>query len=72
MKVYRVSTNNKRKASYQELEFDVIHKCNFPKKVSSGNSQRFVFVLPKFSLGDSEGVEFELLENNGCRKFILK
>ncbi|MCR8667492.1 conjugative transposon protein TraN [Aestuariibaculum sp. M13] len=71
LKVYRVSSNKKRKASYQQLELDVIYKCEFPKKVVIGNSQMFVYVLTKFSMGDNERLEISILEKNGNRKIAL-
>lgn len=71
LKVYRGSTNKKRKASYQQLELEVIYKCDFSKTVTKDNSQSFVYVLPKFSLGDNEKLLFELneLEGNRALKF---
>ncbi|WP_317173260.1 DUF4138 domain-containing protein [Aestuariibaculum sediminum] len=68
LKVFRVSTNKKRKASYQQLELDINYKCDFPEKVANGNSKRFVYVLPKFSLGENEFIGLSLVEQNGNRK----
>lgn len=68
LKMFRVSTNKKRKASYQQLELDVIYKCDFYKRIANGNSQRFVYVLPKYSLGDNENIEFNLTELKGNRE----
>ncbi|MCR8668220.1 conjugative transposon protein TraN [Aestuariibaculum sp. M13] len=72
LKVFRVSINKKRKASYQQLELDAVYKLQFSKIVTKDNIQTFVFVFPKFSMGDNEDLEFELSEKNGNRKLNLK
>lgn len=51
LKVYRVNGNNKRKASFQRLEQDVIHQHKVPNQIRTGEKKRFVLVLPKFVLG---------------------
>jgi len=42
-----------------------------PDTIGKGQSQRFVYVLPKFVLGDNEKLEIELKELNGNRKLIF-
>ncbi|MFY0715360.1 DUF4138 domain-containing protein [Seonamhaeicola sp. NFXS20] len=71
LKVYRVSGNKKRKASHQRLEIKPIYTYSVPAKISNGQSLRFVYVLPKFVLGNKEKLELELQELNGGRKCIL-
>ena len=71
LKVYSVSGNKKRKASYQRLEMKPIYICNYPNKIWNGQSLRFVYVLPKYVLGDKEKVLVELQELNGGRKVKL-
>ena len=71
LKVYSVSGNKKRKASYQRLEMKPIYICNYPNKIWNGQSLRFVYVLPKYVLGDKEKLLVELQELNESRKVIL-
>ncbi|TMU50780.1 DUF4138 domain-containing protein [Flagellimonas algicola] len=71
LKVYTVNGNKKRKASYQRLEQEIIYKYHLPLLVTRGHTQRFVYVLPKFVLGDNERLEIELKELNGHRKIAL-
>lgn len=71
LNVYRTNGNNKRKASFQRLEQEVIYKHKMSKSIANGQSQRFVFVLPKFVLGDNEKMMLELKEKNGSRKVVL-
>ena len=71
LKVYSVSGNKKRKASYQRLEMKPIYICNPPNKIWNGQSLRFVYVLPKYVLGDKEKLLVELQELNGGRKVKL-
>lgn len=70
--VYRVNGNKKRKASYQKLLIEPLYKHKMPTKVWNSQSYRFVYVLPKFVLGDKEKLQLELSELNGSRKLLLK
>jgi len=72
LKVYSVSGNKKRKASYQRLEMKPIYICNHPYRIWNGQLLRFVYVLPKYVLGDKEKLLVELQELNGGRKVKLE
>lgn len=72
LKIFRVSGNKKRKASYQRLEMKPIYIYNSPTKIWNGQSLRFVYVLPKYVLGDKEKLLVELQELNGGRKIVLE
>ncbi|MCX2681877.1 DUF4138 domain-containing protein [Galbibacter sp. EGI 63066] len=72
LNVYGVSGNKKRKASYQKLLMKSIYTYKMPSKVWNSQSFRFVYVLPKFVLGDKEKLQLELQELNGSRKVTLK
>ena len=69
--VFKVNGNNKRKASYQELKIKPIHIFRIPSKVRIGSISRFVFVLPKFTLGSSEKLYLQLKESSGSRLLAL-
>uniref|UniRef100_UPI0039BEBFC7 DUF4138 domain-containing protein n=1 Tax=Formosa sp. 3Alg 14/1 TaxID=3382190 RepID=UPI0039BEBFC7 len=71
LNIYKVSTNKKRKASYQKIQLDVVYKYEYPKTVLKKTLRRFVYVLPKFSLGDYEKLQLELMELNGSRRIVL-
>ncbi len=72
LNIYTTNRNRKRKASYQRLQQEVIHQYKIPSQVKTGEKQRFVYVLPKFVLGDNEKLMIELKEFNGSRKLVLK
>ncbi|WP_149275612.1 DUF4138 domain-containing protein [Pareuzebyella sediminis] len=72
LNVYRTNGNNKRKASYQRLQQDVIYQHHLQSSIINGLSQQFVYVLPKFVLGDNEKLMLELKELNGSRKLIVE
>ncbi|MEZ4841690.1 MAG: DUF4138 domain-containing protein [Flavobacteriaceae bacterium] len=72
LNVYRTNGNNKRKASFQRLQQEIIYKHKMPYSIINGQSQRFVFVLPKLVLGDNEKMMLELKELNGSRKLVLE
>ena len=71
LKVYRTNGNNNRKASHQRLPQEVVYKYKMPDAIANGLSHRFVFVLPKFVLGDNEKLMLELKEGKGSRKVKL-
>nr|WP_246143012.1 DUF4138 domain-containing protein [Tenacibaculum adriaticum] len=72
LNVYRVNGNKKRKASYQKLQQETVYKHLFPGMVKNKQSKRFVLVLPKFVLGNSEKLELEMQEFKGSRKIVFK
>lgn len=72
LQVYRVSGNKKKKASYQELELKPIHVYGIPDKVRYNDAARLVYVMNKFTLGDSEKIMVKLKEKNGNRIVELK
>lgn len=72
LNVYRTNGNKKRKASYQRLQQEVIYKHTMPQSITTGESQFFVYVIPKFVLGDNEKLMLELKELKGSRKVILE
>jgi len=72
LNVYRTNGDNKRKASYQRLQQEILYKYKMPYSIINGQSQRFVFVFPKFVLGDNEKLMLELKERNGSRKVVLE
>ncbi|WP_345193447.1 DUF4138 domain-containing protein [Algibacter agarivorans] len=72
LKVYRASGNRRRKASFQRLEQEVIFKYKMADFIKTGKKKRFVYVLPKFVLGENEKLMLELKEFNGNRRLILE
>ncbi|SDS91516.1 protein of unknown function [Maribacter dokdonensis] len=72
LKIYRTNGNKKRKASFQKLEQKVINRYEMPSQIKSGQKKRFVYVLPKFVIGDNERLMIKLKELNGSRKIVLK
>ncbi|GAA3622875.1 DUF4138 domain-containing protein [Flavivirga jejuensis] len=71
LNIYRTNGNNKKKASYQRLEQEIIQKHKMPSMVKNKQSKRIVYVLPKFVLGDNEKLEIELKELKGSRVVVL-
>jgi len=71
LNIYRVNGNKKRKASYQKLLIQADYMHEMPSTVKVGKSHRFIYVLPKFVLGDNEKLQVELKEKKGSRKLIL-
>lgn len=72
LNIYRTNGNKKRKASSQRLQQETIYKHKMPSTITNGLSQRFVYVLPKFVLGENEKLMIELKEFKGSRRIILK
>lgn len=61
----------KRKSS-QTIYEEPIFKHNMPTRIKEGETEKLVYVLPKFSLGDDRRVILELNEKNGGRNIKLK
>ena len=72
LSIYRTNGNKKRKASFQRLQQKVIYKHKMPSTITNGLSHRFVYVLPKFVLGENEKLMIELKELKGSRKVVLE
>ena len=53
--------------SYRKLELIPLLTQGLPKKVKAGRLNKFLFVFPKFTLGDSEKLVVETIEKNGSR-----
>ena len=68
LNVYAINGNKKVRASFQRIEQEVIFKYKVPDVVTDKQSHRFVYVLPKFVLGDNEKLYVELQELKGNRK----
>jgi len=62
LKLFKVSGNRKRKASYQELIIKPVFMYNLPDKVRHRETARFIYVLPKFTLDINEKVIVKLKE----------
>ena len=67
LKLFKVNGNKRKKSSYQKIELKPIYKHNLPKIIKVGESQSFILVVPKFTMGDSERILAELKERNGGR-----
>jgi len=61
----------KRKSS-QTIYKEPIFKYGMPLRIKENESEKLVYVLPKFSLGDDRRVILELNEKNGGRNIKLK
>lgn len=72
LNIYRTNGNKKRKTSFQSLRQKVIYKHKMPTMIKDKQYQRFVYVLPKFVLGDNEKLSIELKELKGSRGVVLK
>ncbi len=67
LRIFKVNGNNKRKSSYQKVPLAPVYTSRFPKMIKVGESQRFVLVVPKFTLGDAEKLLLEFKEFRGSR-----
>lgn len=72
VQVFKAHGNPRKKSSYQKLEMEPVYRHQMPTMVKKGQKQRFVYVVPKFTLGDREKLVVELREKRGSRFVILK
>lgn len=61
----------KRKSS-QTIYKKPLFKHGMPSKIKEGSTEKLIYVLPKFSLGDGRRVILELNEKDGGRNIKLK
>ena len=72
LNIFKVNGNRRRKSSYQKLVLHPIFKYNFPEMVRVGKRRRFVYILPKFTLGTAEKLIFRIREASGSRSVELR
>lgn len=68
---YSVNANKRRKSSFQKLKIQPIYTYNLPEVFKNEKSNKFVVVMPKFTLGDSEKLSIQIKEKNGNREIEL-
>tara|TARA_R110002033_G_scaffold59560_5_gene109491 strand:- start:5831 stop:6670 length:840 start_codon:yes stop_codon:yes gene_type:complete len=61
-----------KRKSLQRLYQEPIYKHNLPSKIKEGETVRFVYVMPKFSLSNDRRAILELNEKDGERNIELK
>lgn len=68
-----VETRKKlKKKSIQKLPMEAVYKYRVPEIIPQGKSNRFVYVLPKFSIAEDKVVVIDLKEEHGERDIRLK
>ncbi|MCB7480285.1 DUF4138 domain-containing protein [Christiangramia sediminis] len=72
LKVSVKTRKNGKKKSMQNLNMDPVFKYEMPDKIGVGETARFVYVMPKFSIADDKLVMLDLNERNGERNMKLK
>ena len=72
LKAAMVIGNDKRKASHQSVPLVPQYVYEMPSKTRNSQISRFVYVIPKFTLGDNEKLELSLKELKGNRELILR
>lgn len=72
LQVFKAHGNPHKKSSYQKLEMEPIYRHQIPSLIRVGEKQGFVYVAPKFTLGNREKLVVELLEKRGSRRLVLK
>ncbi|MDY7396748.1 DUF4138 domain-containing protein, partial [Aureibaculum sp. 2210JD6-5] len=68
---YSVNANKRRKSSFQKLQIKPIFTYNLPEVFKNGKTNKFVVVMPKFTLGDSEKLSIQINEKNGNRELKM-
>lgn len=67
LNVYLSQGNKKRNASYQKLLKSPVHTYRLPDVIGHKQKKKFLYVLPKFTVGDHEKIEVEVREKRGNR-----
>ncbi|MAU15419.1 MAG: hypothetical protein CMH46_07755 [Muricauda sp.] len=72
VQLFKVHGNPGKRSSYQKLPLEPLYRHRMPSKVEVGKAERFVYVVPKFTLGDNERLWVELREKRGSRHMVLR
>lgn len=72
VQLFKAHGNPRKKSSYQKLVLEPVYRYQMPSLVKVGQKQRFVYMVPKFTLGDREKLLVELREKRGSRLIVLK
>ncbi|WP_318310088.1 DUF4138 domain-containing protein [Flagellimonas crocea] len=71
VQLFRAHGNPRKKSSYQKLSLEPIYRYKKPSMVKVGKVERFVYVVPKFTLTGKEQLMVALQEKSGSRKLIV-
>ena len=71
LKIFKVSGNKKRNASYQEIPINPIYRHKIPNQIPHNGKERFVYVLDKFNIAKNERILVQLQEKNTTRNVEL-
>ncbi|WP_136468000.1 DUF4138 domain-containing protein [Flagellimonas onchidii] len=71
LNIYKVSGNNIRNASYQEIPMKPIYIHNVQDQILPNTKARFVYVVPKFAIDKNEKIMARLQEQNTVRSVNL-
>lgn len=72
VQLFKAHGNPRKKFSYQKLAIEPRYTYQMPLMVKVGQKQHFVYVVPKFTLGDREKLLVELREKRGSRHIRLQ
>ena len=72
LKLALVMGNAKRRSSHQSVPLIPRYVHQMRKKIRHGETSRFVYVIPKFTLGDNEKLQLNLKEIKGNRELVLR
>ena len=72
LRVYLIRGNKRKNASYQKLLLEPDRIYRFPGEISQGQHCKFLYALPKFTIGEGERIKIELKEKSGNRKVEMQ
>ncbi|UNY98327.1 conjugative transposon protein TraN [Zhouia spongiae] len=72
LRMYKITGDSRKNASFQSLPLEPIYYYARPDKIRRGQALRFVYVYSKFVPSKDEKLLVELLEANGSRMIQLR
>ena len=72
LKIFKINGNKKRNASYQELPLEPVYVHNRPSQILPNTKVRMVYVVPKFTISESEQMTVRLQELHTSRNLELR
>jgi hypothetical protein len=72
LECYIIQGNPGKKSSFQKSELKPLYTYNLTDNLRAATENRFVFVVPKFTLSNGQKIVIELKEKLGSRSLRLQ
>ncbi|WP_335965445.1 DUF4138 domain-containing protein [Galbibacter sp. PAP.153] len=72
IQIFKEQGSGSKKSSYQKILLNTLYGHRIPTMVPAAKKQKFVYVVPKVTLGSRENLLVELREKRGDREMVVR